>query len=175
MYDYFRKFSQASGLTINKKKSSVFFGGVTDEVQQEILRVLEFLKGELPVKYLGVLLSTKRLSISQCQPLWEKMVGKITSWTSKLLSYAGRRQLIKSNLFFMQTFWCQVFVLPKNILHLIEAVCRKFLWTEGIELNKKALVSWEKVCFPKSARGFNVIDIYTWNKAAICKHLWNLM
>lgn len=30
------------------------------------------------------------------------------------------------------------------------------------------------MCQPKSAGGFNVIDIQVWNKAAICKLLWNL-
>lgn len=37
----------------------------------------------------------------------------------------------------------------------------------------KAPLAWEKVCAPRSAGGFNVIDMMTWNKAAISKHLWN--
>lgn len=74
----------------------------------------------------------------------------------------------------MQTFWSQIFILPTNIIHLIEAMCRKFLWTEGIEMTKKALLAWKKVCYPKSAGGCNIIDTCTWNKATVSKHFWNL-
>ncbi|XP_019248713.1 PREDICTED: uncharacterized protein LOC109227980 [Nicotiana attenuata] len=56
----------------------------------------------------------------------------------------------------------------------IEAVCRTFLWTGGTNISKKALLSWDKVCLPKTAGGYNVMDMLTWNKAAVCKLLWNL-
>lgn len=68
MYECFLQFSKASGLKVNKRKSFVFFGGVHDNVQQEILENLGFEKGELPVRYLGVPSNTKRLTATQCQP-----------------------------------------------------------------------------------------------------------
>lgn len=45
---------------------------------------------------------------------------------------------------------------------------------QWVELTKKAPIAWEKVCWPRSVGGFNVLHIETWNKAAICKLLWNL-
>jgi len=81
------------------EKSSVYFGRVKQELQEEILEELQFIKGDLPFRYLGVPLSTKRISLVQCKSLLEKMLGRITSWTTKFLSYAGRAQLIKSVLF----------------------------------------------------------------------------
>ncbi|XP_070021911.1 uncharacterized protein LOC142177638 [Nicotiana tabacum] len=98
MYECFKEFSRASGLKANVAKSSIYFGGVPHEVQLEILQAVGFSKGELPFKYLGIPLSTKRISMSQCQPLVDKILGRITSWTSRYLSYAGRLQLIKTNL-----------------------------------------------------------------------------
>ncbi|XP_070019933.1 uncharacterized protein [Nicotiana sylvestris] len=56
----------------------------------------------------------------------------------------------------------------------IEQLCRRFLWNGNNECSKKALITWDKICLPKSAGGLNIVDIYTWNKAAILKHLWNL-
>jgi len=99
MYQYFMKFSQTSGLVANVEKSSVYFGRVKQELQEEILEELQFIKGDLPFRYLGVPLSTKMISLVQCKSLQEKMLGRITSWTTKFLSYAGRAQLIKSVLF----------------------------------------------------------------------------
>lgn len=174
LYEYFLQFSQASRLSLNIAKSSIFFGGVPKVAQLAILDNVGFSKGELHVKYLGIPLSTKRLPVAQCQPLLDRILGKITSWTSKFLSYAGRLRLIKSILFSIQTFWCQIFILPKKILYLVETLCKRYLWTGGNELSKKALISWEKMYKPKSAGEFNIIDICIWNKAAICKHFWNL-
>ena len=86
----FEEFSMASGLRANLEKSSGYFGGVQTQEQQEILEEFEYTKGELPIRYLGVPLSTKKITAAQCKPLLDKMVGWITSWTTKFLSYAGR-------------------------------------------------------------------------------------
>lgn len=44
MNQCFMQFSQASGLVANIKKSSVYFGGVKQELQREILEELHFVK-----------------------------------------------------------------------------------------------------------------------------------
>ncbi|XP_070050116.1 uncharacterized protein [Nicotiana tomentosiformis] len=94
LYACFDSFSKASGLVANQEKSFVYFGGVAPNVQQGILQTLGFQAGTLPFRYLGVPLSSKRLSVGQCQPLLDKMTGRITTWTGKLMSYAGKLQLI---------------------------------------------------------------------------------
>lgn len=100
----FQEFSAASGLIANQSKSSIYFGGVNESTQQLILQQLGFTTGQLPFRYLGVPLSTKKLPVAQCQPLIDKMVGRITNWTTKFLSYAGRLQLIHSVLVGIQNF-----------------------------------------------------------------------
>lgn len=57
--DQFQKFSLASDLKANFQKRAVYFGGVPVPVQQQILDLLGYSKGEFPFRYLGVLLSTK--------------------------------------------------------------------------------------------------------------------
>ncbi|XP_059295399.1 uncharacterized protein LOC132048723 [Lycium ferocissimum] len=174
LFERFQCFSKVSGLVANFSKSSVYCGGMTSEEEQEILGTLGFSKGELPFRYLGVPLCTKRVSYIQCQPLLNKILNRIKSWTTKFLSYAGRAQLIKSVLFSIQVFWAQVFVLPKKVIKSIVATCRSFLWTGRTEISKKALLAWSKVCQPETAGGLNILDITAWNKAAISKLLWNL-
>ncbi|WMV07687.1 hypothetical protein MTR67_001072 [Solanum verrucosum] len=81
------------------------------DTQVEILQKLGFSQGLLPFKYLGVPLSTKRVSILQYQPLIDKIMHRVQSWTFRFLSYARRAQLIKSVLFSIQVFWSQVFII----------------------------------------------------------------
>lgn len=157
LYDCFQKNSTTSRLIENISKISIYFVGVKEVVQQQIIHLLGFVKGELSFRYLGVPISIKRLSIMQYQPLLEKMTDRITKWITKFLSYAGKVQLIKRVLFSIQTFWSQVFVLPKKILKKIEALCISFLWTSGVDTSKKALVSWDKLCYPNSACEINLI------------------
>ncbi|KAH0682843.1 hypothetical protein KY289_020595 [Solanum tuberosum] len=174
LYECFQQFSKVSGLIANQAKSCVYFGGVSVEMQKVILQNTGFVKGLLPFRYFGVPLSSRKLSVGQCQPLIDKILGRITTWTMKFLSYAGRLQLVNSVLISMQAFWSQIFLLPKQVLKRIETMCKRFLWNGETQVKGKALVAWDILCWPKVAGGLNVIDIYMWNKAAILKHLWDL-
>ncbi|XP_019257669.1 PREDICTED: uncharacterized protein LOC109235876 [Nicotiana attenuata] len=102
------------------------------------------------------------------------MLGRIKQWAVKFLSYAGRLQLIKSVLIAIQSFWSQIFPLPKKIIQLVEGTCRKFLWTGDTSSSTKASLAWDKLCRPKTKGGLNVTDLGTWNRAALLKHLWSL-
>ncbi|GJY41345.1 RNA-directed DNA polymerase, eukaryota, reverse transcriptase zinc-binding domain protein [Tanacetum coccineum] len=94
--DTIDEFSKCSGLLPNFYKSTIFFRSVKDEIQKEILEILPFEKGKLPMKYLGVHLTTKRLGIKNCKCLVDKVRSSIFNWKNKCLSYAGRLQLIAS-------------------------------------------------------------------------------
>nr|XP_009799142.1 PREDICTED: uncharacterized protein LOC104245256 [Nicotiana sylvestris] len=97
-------FARASGLKANQETSSIFFGGVDQLANEEIVHKFGYSRGTLPVKYLEVPLTTKKMSIAQWQPLIEKMVAVISSWTAKKLSYAGRIQLVQSVAFGIQAY-----------------------------------------------------------------------
>lgn len=56
----------------------------------------------------------------------------------------------------------------------IESTCRKLLWTWGVEMSNKALITWDRFCIPQLVPRLNILDIKTWNKAVIFKLLWNL-
>lgn len=81
--------------------------------------------------------------------------------------------MVKGVLFGVQTYWSQIFILPKKILKDIEIVCSVFLWT-GQNPSRKALVFWQQFNLPKSSGGWNIILIAEWNKADVIKLLWAL-
>ncbi|XP_049405161.1 uncharacterized protein LOC125868574 [Solanum stenotomum] len=123
-----QNFSDVLGLQANETKSSIYVVRVTQEVKNDILTLLGFDEGTLPFKYLGVPLSTNKLTIQQCLPLVEKITAK----------------LIKSVPFGMQSYWAKIFELPKRVIKMIEVVCRTFIWTGKEEMSRRALVAWEK-------------------------------
>uniref|UniRef100_A0A0V0HDW4 Putative ovule protein n=1 Tax=Solanum chacoense TaxID=4108 RepID=A0A0V0HDW4_SOLCH len=98
------------------------------------------------------------------------MIARIKCWSSKLLSYSGRLQLVKSMLFQMHTYWSQIFLLPKKIITTVTTVSRTFLWKGAMTSQKRPWLHGRQTV-SQSSRGLNVIDILTWNNAAICKLL----
>ncbi|GKC89296.1 RNA-directed DNA polymerase, eukaryota, reverse transcriptase zinc-binding domain protein [Tanacetum coccineum] len=71
------EFSECSRLMPNNAKSTIFFRSLNVEVKQEILNVLPFEAGKLPMRYLGVPLISKRLSVKDCGSLLDKIKSKV--------------------------------------------------------------------------------------------------
>lgn len=56
----------------------------------------------------------------------------------------------------MQTYWCQVFLLPQKVLKAIQSTCRLFLWTGDVNASRRALVAWERVCLNLQEAGISL-------------------
>ncbi|GKA03824.1 hypothetical protein Tco_0676605, partial [Tanacetum coccineum] len=68
------EFSMSSGLYPNMAKSTAFYSNVPNDVKEDIHLAMPFREGDLPVRYLGVPLTSKMLSIADCRVLVEKGV-----------------------------------------------------------------------------------------------------
>jgi hypothetical protein len=168
------EFECLSGLKANPEKSSFFSARLNYEEKNCLLELLRMKEGSLPVRYLGVPLTTKQLSAADCAVLVERITAKMNSWPVKHLSFAGRLQLLTSILFSIQIFWSRVFILPMKIIHLIEQKFNRFLWS-GKDLKDNAKVAWNRVCTPKSEGGLGIKSLALWNKVSMLKpHLVSL-
>ncbi|GJZ66992.1 hypothetical protein Tco_0630232 [Tanacetum coccineum] len=162
------------GLLPNYSKSTIIFGSMSMDEQQEILDCVPFKVEKLPVKYLRVPLSSKRLSVNNCKCLIDKIKNRVFNWKNNCLSYAGRLQLIASVLESIHMYWAFVFLLPKTVIKDINKVLKSFLWNQG-ELSKgKAKVAWLNICRPKTMGGLGLKELEVWNECMIMKHLWNI-
>lgn len=168
-------FSRISGLVPSIQKSMAFFCNVPNHLQMNILDILPFEKGSLPVKYLGVPLITSGLKYSDCHVLVDKMEKRIQDWKNKYLSFAGRCQLIISVLSSMHIYWASVFTLPTRIIKNLEAKMRGFLWCQGPMLKGKAKLAWVDVCVPKNEGGLGIRRIGEMNVALMANHIWNIL
>lgn len=168
------RFGSVSGLKINLQKSQIFFCGVNDSMKNYLLQELGFSEGILPIRYLGLPLIASKLSVRDCKPILDKIRSRITSWSARLLTYAGRVTLVKSVLFHYQVFWSNIFLLPAKVLKQMDQMCRSFIWNGKLDQRSIFPVSWEQVCCPKEEGGLNVVQIRTWNRAACAKLLWKM-
>ncbi|KAE8679033.1 RNA-binding family protein isoform 2 [Hibiscus syriacus] len=72
----------------------------------------------------------------------DKHQTRLHHWSSKMLSYAGRLELIRT-------------------------LCSRFFWKGSDKAASGARVSWNKICSLKSEGGIGIKDMKTWNKACM--------
>ncbi|KAL2927768.1 LINE-1 reverse transcriptase-like protein [Bienertia sinuspersici] len=167
-------FADVSGLVANEGKSNAYFCNVASGIKEEILKFSGFKEGQLPFKYLGIQISSKKLSSSDCSILVEKIIQKIRLWGSRSLSYAGRVLLVNSVLMTMHVYWSSIVILPKKVIQTVMAICRNFLWDGKAIYSRAPPIAWELVCRPKKAGGLGIQDCYKWNIAALGKYIWDI-
>ncbi|KAK9078070.1 hypothetical protein SSX86_002127 [Deinandra increscens subsp. villosa] len=170
-----KEFNESSGLLPNMNKSTMYFGNVPPGVKAQIMELLPFKVGSLPVRYLGLPLLAKRLYSKDCASLIDKVKKRVNDWKNKSLSFAGRLQLIKSVLSSMQVYWASVFLLPVAIIEDIERIMNKFLWTQSDSVKGKVRVSWDDVCLPKAQGGLGIKSLRVRNMALVSKLVWNIV
>lgn len=69
----FKEFAKISGLRISLEKSTLYMEGISQEAQNSILTDFPFSAGQLPVRYLGLPVLTKRMTVNNYLPLMEKI------------------------------------------------------------------------------------------------------
>lgn len=170
----FQQFAAVSGLCINISKSSVFVAGEEKENLAQAVMSNGLSVDTLPIRYLGLPLTTKTMTRSDYEPLVDKIRGRLLSWSSKSLSFAGRLQLIKSVISSISNFWCSVFRLPKRCFEIIESMCGAFLWSGSPNDHNKAKVSWEEICYPKEEGGLGIRRLQDTSKVFALSLIWRL-
>ena len=170
----FQQFGDLSGLRINITKSTVFAAGREKHALENEAAVEGLSISALPIKYLGLPLTSKIMSKNDYEPLISKVRKRFLSWTSKALSYAGRLQLIKSVIASMTNFWCAAFCLPQACIEEIESMCSAFLWSGSPHDSSKAKIAWEEVCYPYAEGGLGIRRVREVSIVLMLKLIWRL-
>ncbi|VFQ94140.1 unnamed protein product [Cuscuta campestris] len=169
LMDCLEHFSSVSGLVLSPTKSNIFLAGKYRDTSHDILGLVSFPRGQLPVRYLGLPLASHRISEADYAPLFKTVEGFLSKWKTMKISYAGKLELIRAVIQGVQSFWLQAFPVQKYVRDRITSHCRDFLWG-----SKFAKVAWSDICKPKIEGGLGLKDAGNWNDALLCKHLWNL-
>ncbi|XP_022841996.1 uncharacterized protein LOC111365693 [Olea europaea var. sylvestris] len=150
--DCLNQFKALFGLTPNPDKSNLFASGVSSYLKDQLLDVLGYKEGVLPVCYLGVPLFSTKLRASDFKVLVDHIVAKAKSWTCYTLSYAGRLQLIKSGCDLgtsgIKVAWAKI-CMPKE--EGVLGLCNMEIWNKAAMLKHlcyllKGRTIWELKC-----------------------------
>ncbi|KAL2235687.1 UNVERIFIED_CONTAM: hypothetical protein Sindi_1300900 [Sesamum indicum] len=168
------RFAEWSSLRLNVQKSHLIISRSVQTLREEMLALLGFQEGVLPMRYLGLPLISSQLTIADCRPLLLKIDKRIAGWEGTTISYADRVQIIKSVLISLSLYWASTFILPKKVINEIEKRLRPFLW-KGTTNSGYAKVAWKDICRPKEEGGLGFKDISTLNRALMTKQLCDVI
>jgi mannosylglycoprotein endo-beta-mannosidase len=90
------RFGLATGLRANIEKTQVVAIRCENVDLDEVFQNTPATRASLPMKYLGLPLTTGKLRKADLQPLFDKSAGKMAVWRGRNLGLAGRTTLVKS-------------------------------------------------------------------------------
>lgn len=115
---------------IKARSSSAILGRI---LYHSLTTLLECLTG-LFCEILRAPLISKQLCINDYNPLTDKIVSRISSWTSLLLSMTGSAQLLRAVIFAIQSFWSKHFILPNVVHKKLKFIFTRFLWKGNVNV-----------------------------------------
>ena len=112
-----------------------------DTTSQRVAELLECSISSFPCTYLGLPLSTHKISHELLMPVIHKVDRRLSGWLATFLSLGGRLTLVNSVLADIPSYFMSCFPWPKDSLSSLESLMRAFLW-QGKNRVKGANALW---------------------------------
>eukprot|EP00253_Pinus_taeda_P008825 PITA_08825 len=148
-------FMKATGMQLNCGKSQACVAGYNRRDYINLANLFPFQIHPLssPFKYLGFWLKPDTYKKEDWSWLIAKIEARISHWSFRWLSRAGRLTLLKSVLMAIPVYWAALTWIPKGILEKIRRLCCRFLWDGAKEKTILPWVAWDKIARPKAWGG----------------------
>lgn len=168
------KFCSWSGQAVNLAKSGMFASrNVHRVVLNKIAEDWGCKKISLDAKYLGSPLFLTRRKSKDFEFLAERLEAKISSWSSKYLSWAGCATMIHSVAQMIPVYTMSTFKIPMRICDRMDATIRRFWWKNGSNTRRfTAWKNWESLCQPRHCGGMGFRKFKEMNVVLLTKMAW---
>lgn len=126
--------------------------------------------------YLGLPSLVGRLKKSVFNFVKDRVWKRIQSWSSRLLSKAGKAVLIRNVAQAIPSYCMSCFLIPKSLCREIKVMMNGYWWKSNSN-NYRGLcwLSWENMSMVKSKGGMGFQDLHGFNLTLLGKHVWNFM
>ncbi|KAL1097108.1 hypothetical protein V6Z11_D05G013200, partial [Gossypium hirsutum] len=144
--------AQSSGQEINFDKSGVFFNSnINQNKREEVCRISGVNCINLK-KYLGLSAMVGHNKKRAFKELKERLIKRVSSWSSRLLSMGGSEVLIRVVLQAIHFYSMNCFLLPSSVCKELKVVIARFWWQKKARRKGLHWCSWKELSLPKEER-----------------------
>jgi hypothetical protein len=153
-------FEETTSLSINFHKTTFLPVAVPDTTANDLAVVFGTMVSSFPQTYLGLPLSTNKLSVTDCLPLISSVNKHLSGLSASLLNRSGRLVLSTAILSSIPLHAMSAMSIPKMVVNAIDRRRHAFFWTgEDSCHGSKCLVAWDNVRARKAQGGLGVKDL----------------
>eukprot|EP00253_Pinus_taeda_P004952 PITA_04952 len=167
-------FSKETGMEVNKGKSTITLSRTSVDESQRALQAFPFNIHPIDrgLKYLGFWLKPICQRIADWTWLIAKLEKRLTCWSYRYISTAGRLILIKSVLEATPFFWMALAWIPRHTLARMQQICNRYLWAGSQDKKIFAWIGWQKIAIPKKWGGWGLKQLPLFAQALAAKMSW---
>ncbi|XP_050211736.1 uncharacterized protein LOC126661897 [Mercurialis annua] len=130
---------------------------------------------ELPITYLGLLLSDRSVGIKLWDPIVANFSCQLLTWRGNLLSPAGRLTLIKSVLYSLPVYYLGSLRIPCSVDDSLKRIMRRFLWNDNVDTRGFSKVACVDVSVPLKDGCLNINPLRSRKICLLMKWMWKLI
>ncbi|XP_039119935.1 uncharacterized protein LOC120256290 [Dioscorea cayenensis subsp. rotundata] len=165
-----------TGQRPNFAKSHIFFPTWCNKhVSSRIRAILNLTQASFPFKYLGILISPKRLAVSTFKPMIDKIRLQCNRWSNFNLSSAAKATLINYSLLSIPTYTLSVYTIPEVVISEITKVVRKFYWCRNGNGKGIHNVNWKTLNEGKPEGGIGIRNLSLAKSSLMAKHVFGFL
>jgi hypothetical protein len=120
------------------------------------------------MKYLGIPVTTTKLYTADLMYVELKVVKRLPTWQSLMVSSRGKSILIESSLSSLPNYIIGVYLLLEEVHHKMDSARANFYWDSG-QRKKYHMVKWVDLARPKDLGGLEFTDTRLMNKCFLSK------
>ncbi|XP_058749874.1 uncharacterized protein LOC131622872 [Vicia villosa] len=170
-----RDCGNTSGQYCNFSKSLIYAGGMTINKHCSLANIIGFTVANPPFTHLGVPIFVGKPKACYFQKIADNIRIKMAAWKAKLLSMAGRVQLVRAVVFSMMVHFLSVYSWPGSIIKRLEGWIRNFIWSGSIDNKKLVTVAWKSCCKKINEGGLGIISLKAYNTASNMNLCWKFL
>ncbi|XP_026455374.1 uncharacterized protein LOC113356446 [Papaver somniferum] len=174
LVDLLGRYQVASGQTVCRQKSKIYYGGGSLSRRNYLADYLGMSVATFTDRYLGVQIMPRTVRYHHISGVVEKIKDQLAGWKGFLLSFHDRLVLVKSVIASYSIHNMVIYKWPSKFILQCERAIRNFIWTGDSNVSRVVVVAYDKVCFPFEEGVLGLTRLETMNTALLMKLWWKI-